>query len=294
MAFKPKHCSNSDCPFHLNTGGLFTKKSFYKIKRINQWIRRYQCRSCKKTLSSRSFKSDYGHKKMDLNRPLERLLVEGNSLRGCSRLLGLTYKNTYNKFLWRTKQASLKKRQLKPQAQTLYFDEMESIHHTKCKPLSIAIMVNEQYQILDLQVAEMPAKGRLAEFSIRKYGWRKDERELVMKKMFMSLKKNSPNLQPLKIISDAKPSYAKFVAEFFSHSVYETYSRAKKERERQQSRIHEKLQKRKYDPMFTLNQRCAKLRSDIKRLARRSWCTTKKPANLQGHLDLYIVNQVFS
>lgn len=228
---------------------------------------------------------------MDLNYPLQKLLTEGNSIRACARILGLTYKNTYHKFLWLIKQASQKKQSIIYDAKNLYFDEMETIHHTKCKPLSIGIMVNESYEILDLQVAEMPAKGRLASFSVLKYGVRKDEREQVMQMMFKNLKK-SLNKSPEKILSDAKPSYRKFVENYFPDSIYETHNRAAKERLR--NRIHEKLQKKKYDPMFALNQRCAKLRSDIRRLTRRSWCTTKSPENLQGHLDLYIVNQFVS
>ncbi|MBK7963583.1 MAG: hypothetical protein IPK04_21735 [Bdellovibrionales bacterium] len=75
----------------------------------------------------------------------------------------------------------------------------------------------------------------------------------------------------------------------FPHSIYEVHNRADKERHR--DRLHEKLHKKRFDPLFAVNQRCAKLRSDIRRLTRRSWCTTKKPENLQGQLDLYIVNQ---
>lgn len=288
MAFKPQYCTNPDCLRYSQPGGHFVKKGHYKIKRLNQLIRRFQCLACKKTLSSRSFKADYYHKKMDLNKSLQKLLTEGNSIRGCGRILGLTYKNTYNKFLWLIRQAQQKKSVLRPEAKVLFFDEMETIHHTKCKPLSIAIMVNENYEILDLQVAEMPAKGRLSRFSVKKYGLRQDQREQVMEKMFERLRKNL-RLAPMMILSDAKPSYRKFVEKYFPEAQYEVHSRLAKERLR--DRLHEKLHKKRFDPMFALNQRCAKLRSDIRRLTRRSWCTTKSPVNLQGHLDLYIVSQ---
>ena len=186
------------------------------------------------------------------------------------------------------KEAALKKKQLKLTAKEIQFDEMETIHHTKCKPLSVAIMVNEKYQVLSLEVAEMPAKGRLAEISRKKYGYRKDERELTMQKSFENLK-SSLVAEPVKLLSDAKPSYRKFVQKYFPGQVYETHNRAEKERHR--SRLHEKYQKKRFDPLFSLNQRCAVLRSQIKRLTRRSWCTTKKVENLQGHLDLFLVSQ---
>lgn len=149
-------------------------------------------------------------------------------------------------------------------------------------------MVNENYEILSLKVAQMPAKGKLAIISKIKYGELPDEREKVMDESFKEL---IPKLtdKPSKVLSDAKPSYRKFVKEFLPEATYETHSRADKDRHR--DRLHEKIHKKPFDPLFQLNQRCALLRSQIKRLTRRSWCTTKKIENLQGHLDLFIVSQ---
>jgi len=225
---------------------------------------------------------------MDLNYQLAKLLTEGNSLRGCSRILKMTYRSTYLKFLWLSKQARIEKLKCKLTAVELQFDEMETIHHTKCKPLSIALLVNESYQILEAQVAEMPAKGKLARFSVQKYGVRADERDAKMRFAFEAVTARILE-PPERILSDAKSSYRKFAQSFFPEAKYEIHSRAKKERHRE--RLHEKLVKKAFDPLFQLNQRCAKLRSDIKRLTRRSWCTTKKPENLQAHLDLYVMMQ---
>lgn len=225
---------------------------------------------------------------MDLNHKLAVLLIHGNSLRSSAKILGLTYRNTYLKFLWLGKQAGWIKAKLRFKARELEFDEMETIHHTKCKPLSIALMVNENYEILSAEVAQMPAKGPLAEFSVKKYGFRKDERELVLKKSFERLQSQLDSKVEL-IKSDAKPSYRKYVKQYFPHVKYEVHSRVNKQRHR--DRLHEKFHKKLYDPLFALNQRCALLRSSIRRLTRRSWCTTKKPENLQGHLDIFIVMQ---
>lgn len=288
MAYSPKFCANPSCIFHQQSGGTFHKKGFFKIRRLHQSIRRFQCVSCKRTFSSRSFKADYRHKKMDLNFPLADLLIKGNTLRDCAHFLGLTYRNTYKKFLWITKQAQLQKTALRYEVTTLQFDEMETIHHTKCKPLSICVMVNDRYEVLSAEVAEMPSKGRLASFSKNRYGSRKDEREVVMERSFQDLK-NKLHVSPILVRSDAKSSYKKFVEKYFPEADYEVHSREQKAR--LQERLHEKKHKKKFDPLFALNQRCAKLRSQIKRLTRRSWCTTKKKENLQGHLDLYIVMQ---
>lgn len=226
---------------------------------------------------------------MDLNFKLAQLLVEGNSLRSCSRILGLSYSNTYKKFLWLKTIIELNKSKLKFKATEIQFDELETIHHTKCKPLSIAVIVTENYELLSAQVAEMPAKGRIAAFSRLKYGPRKDERAEKLKTAFREAKLRLEKL-PTMIRSDSKPGYEKITQREFKNIEYHPHNRA--EKERLQTRLHELINKRRFDPLFAVNQKCALLRSHIKRLTRRSWCTTKKIENLQLHLDLFIVMQV--
>lgn len=225
---------------------------------------------------------------MDLNMKLLKLLVEGNSIRGASRILEMTYFNTYKKFMWLKKIVEIEKAKLKFSARELQFDEMETIHHTKCKPLSVAIIVNEAYELLEAKVAEMPAKGRLAKFSNQKYGPRKDERSEKLNEAFELVKKKLIT-QPQQIKSDAKPSYSRLIRTHFPNIQYNQFNRA--EKVRHQERLHEKLRKKVYDPMFAVNHKCALLRSHIKRLTRRSWCTTKKPENLQLNLDLFLIAQ---
>ena len=225
---------------------------------------------------------------MDLNKKLIKLLVEGNSIRGASRILGMTYFNTYKKFLWLKTIVDIEKKKMKFTARELQFDEMETIHHTKCKPLSIALIVNESFEIIEAKVAEMPAKGKLAQFSIKKYGSRKDERSDKLHDALLSAKAKLHSL-PMHIKSDAHPIYQKIVTLHFPTVQYTQYNQS--EKKRHQDRLHEKLNKKSFDPLFAVNHKCALLRSHIKRLTRRSWCTTKKPENLQLHLDLFIISQ---
>ena len=203
----------------------------------------------------------------------------------------MTYKNTFEKFLWLGKQAKEYKDKLKLEATlTIFIDEMETIEHTKCKPVSILMIVNAKMEILEAKAAIMPAKGRLANFSVKKYGKRIDDRNFVLRETLEDIKNKLPS-PPIFILSDAKPSYATCIREYFPEARHDVHCRAQKEKDRHRDRLHEFEGKRRYDPMFKLNQRCAKLRSDIKRLVRRSWCTTKKIENLQLHLDLYIQQQ---
>ena len=46
---------------------------------------------------------------------------------------------------------------------SIQFDELQTIEHTKCKPLSVAVAVSkEDRKVLGLQVSVMPATGHLS------------------------------------------------------------------------------------------------------------------------------------
>ena len=59
----------------------------------------------------------------------------------------------------------------------MQFDDLETIEHTKLKPLSVTLAIEKGSRfILGFEVSRMPAKGLLAKKSVKKYGRRKDER----------------------------------------------------------------------------------------------------------------------
>ena len=132
----------------------------------------------------------------------------------------MTKNNTYKKFLWFGKLAQSIKKNLLMQAEVLFFDEMQTFEHTKCKPLSVALMVNEKYEILDIQVAEMPSTGKLAEISLKKYGPRNDHREEALHKLFQNTT-GALTTAPALIKSDGHPSYPKLVKQYFPEIKYE-------------------------------------------------------------------------
>lgn len=289
MSYVPRHCPNNLCQNNSFPGGQFNKKGHFYIKCRNQYVRKFQCRACRKIFSSRTFKIDYRHKKLHVNLLFVKLLTEGNSIRGISRIIGLTYKNAYNKFLWFKFLVDAEKKKLQYEAAKLQVDELETFHHTKCKPLSVVLIVNEKHRLLEAKVAEMPAKGKLAAFSRKKYGYRKDERRQKLAEALMGVKEKLA-LKPGLIESDANPSYPGQFSRYFSGVRVQQYNQSSK-KEKRRSKLHENIHKREFDPLFAVNHKCALLRRRINRLARRTWCTTKKPENLQLHLDLFLVTQ---
>ena len=165
---------------------------------------------------------------------------------------------------------------------TVTFDEMESFEHTKCKPVSIPIAVEEgTRRIVAVDVVSMPAKGKLAAISRAKYGPRKDDRPEALEGLLKRINTAAPDLQILK--SDQCPRYPPMVATIFAESVkYQTY------KGRRGCVVGQgELKRGGFDPLFSLNHTCAMVRDNIKRLSRRTWATTKRIDRLKCLVELY-------
>jgi transposase-like protein len=271
----------SSCPYCLSIEVI--RKGFYWVSSTRSWRRRYQCTHCKKNFSPQTTSSTYRQKKPELNEKLRLLLMSGNTLRGSARLLGCDRGTMHKKFQWLSQRQNLNSTKI--DAKVIQIDEMESIEHTKLKPLTIPLCVSCDYEILGIEVARIPAKGHFASRSRKKYGPRPNERRGALEKLFKNLKLTLSN-DPIEVITDGASIYAGFVRRFFPRAKHTVVlSRSLKEKKREL--VFHNENKRIFDPMFALNQRCAKLRQDIRRLSRRSWCTTKKIEYLEANLKLY-------
>ncbi|MNL13984.1 hypothetical protein D3C87_1349090 [compost metagenome] len=207
-------------------------------------------------------------------------------MRETARVLKCTYKTVYLKFLWLGKLAKEHHLKQRFSCNEIQLDESYSIEHTKLKPLSIALTVDDTYKILGVQVGKSKATGALAGISYKKYGPRPNESLSKIRSLLESIASQcttTPNL----IKSDAKTEYKKIVRELFPQTPYQMYSASEfKEKKREQKYLNQ--EKHVFDPIFAINHICAKLRDHIKRLTRRSWCTTKVPEHLELSLYLYI------
>lgn len=164
----------------------------------------------------------------------------------------------------------------------LQFDDLETIEHTKLKPLSVTLAVEKTTRyIVGFEVSRMPAKGLLAKKSIKKYGFRKDERRDGRTRLFRRIReKIAPGAT---IQSDENPHYINDVKEFFPDCLHLPVKG-----QRGTVTGQGELKKVRYDPIFSLNQSFAMLRANINRLIRKTWNTTKKMQPLIDHIELYV------
>lgn len=209
------------------------------------------------------------------------------SQREIARVLKINRKTVVRQFRYSMKNAkedlfNMNKKQ--SLASEVQFDDLESFEHSKCKPLSVTLMVEaKSRRILGFEVSSMPAKGHLAKIARKKYGFRKDERSEGRQRLFENMRELV--LPTALMRSDSNPHYAKDIEHFFPQAKYETVLGG-----RSAITGQGELKKQAFDPIFSLNHTCAMLRANINRLFRKTWCTTKRPDQLAGHIALYALS----
>jgi transposase-like protein len=272
------------CPKCFETARI-VKDGFFKVQsKRRAKIQRYKCKSCGKKFSDQTFSDTCRQRKPYVNQPLFRLLCSGVSQRRAAIILGINRNTVAAKLvnLASTARAIQHAESKSKNVHSVIFDEMETFEHTKCKPLSITVAVeNKSRRLIIADVASMPAKGLLAATSRKKYGLRQDHRGKSLQKMCRVVKASYPQLT--EILSDQCPRYLKWTRKHFSRLPHKTFKGI-----RGCVVGQGELKATSHDPLFSLNHTCAMIRDNLKTMSRRTWCTTKKPERLQCLLDLYV------
>ncbi len=269
------------CPI---CAGPSSKRGSYTRPSDRRIIKRFQCRSCNKSYSTQTLNFDYRLRKRQHNQLIFRLICSGQSQRRCALLLGLKQEAIARriKLFGRLAKRNLENYRLsREKIKVINIDEMETFEHSKCKPLTLPIAVeNRTRKIIAIGVAQIAAKGNLAKISKKKYGKRKCERTKVLDQVFMDLKTCCDHKTVFK--SDQSPHYPKKIKHFFKGSVHHTYKGA-----RGCVTGQGEMKSLSFDPLFALNHTYAMVRDNLKTLSRRTWCTCKKPRMLEHLLYLY-------
>ena len=257
----------------------------YKRSSDGQTIQRYYCRGCKSTYSSATLSPLKWQKKRHINHPLMELLSSNVSISAAARILRVNPKTVAKKLVFLG--AICEKRNQKNamnycSVDHIQFDELQTIEHTKCKPLSVAMAVSKtERKILGFRVSSMPATGHLAKISRKKYGGRPDHRKAGLTALFNDL--NGFLSPKITISSDECSFYNGVVRQFFPHAIVTQHMGQKGSVAGQGE-----LKKTRFDPIFSINHTFAMLRANVSRLIRKTWNTTKKVSCLICHLNIYV------
>ena len=261
------------------------KNGRFKRRSDGQWVQRYRCKTCRKTFSQATFDPAYYQKTRHLNYKCLLLLSSSVSMRRSALILGICRQTVGKKLMYLAQQCREKLAKEMDQysnVESIQFDELQTIEHTKCKPISVALAVtHSERKIIGFRVSRMPATGHLARVSRRKYGFRPDDRVAGLAHLFSELKSIlSPNIH---IRSDKCPYYLPVIQRYFPKAEYHQFKGEKCAVIGQGE-----LKKSKRDPLFSINHTFAMLRANINRLVRKTWCTTKNIARLMDHITVYM------
>ena len=272
--------SGQDIP---NSDSTVSKNGKFYRKSDKKWIQRYRCKF-NHEFSDAYFDECYRQRKRYLNPVIMEELCSLNSMRRIAKKLEINPKTVARKmdFLGNRARKVLEQfNQYQMPCSQVQFDELETIEHTKLKPVSVPLAVEfKTRRILDVRVASMPAKGLLAAKSRKKYGPRKDERNKRIKELLQTVKSLCQEHPVLS--SDQCPRYPELVQTVLPRAEHKTF-KGKRGAVTGQG----ELKKTKWDPLFSLNHTCAMLRANIHRLIRKTWNTTKKLQRLEYHLLIY-------
>lgn len=279
----PKYCPK--CLAKPEKRSIFVHHGVYSRSSDKKKVRRYYCKVCCKTFSMAAFYPFYRSKVRHHRKRLRNLLCSNVSQRRAAKKFLKVSRTTVSRMFVQeacVAEFEFNKRNAKtPLCSVIQFDDMETFEHSKGKPLSISLAVEEgTRRILGLTVSEMAANGRWAEGSRRKYGPRIDARSAGREELFAKIK---PLVKPNVLIkTDENPHYPRDIKRHFPLSTHHPF-----QGRRAAATGQGELKKVMFDPIFSLNHTCAMFRANVNRLIRKTWCTTKKADRLHAHLMLY-------
>jgi len=135
--------------------------------------------------------------------------------------------------------------------------------------------------ILGFGVAPVPATGLIAKRSREKYGPRRDRSGPMRKRV---LKQMAQYVSPtVNITSDEHKRYAGEIKKVLPEAIHRTHASVRGSLTGQGE-----LKRTGYDPLFPINHTLAMMRDNIKRFARRTWCTTKSMSALEDVIAIYV------
>lgn len=272
--------SSPSKPQRVRAAGTFMRASCKKP------IQRYFCKDCQRCFSEATLTREYRQRKRDINHTLYQLLASSVSMRRSAIIIGITRRTVERRLPYLALVAEDVHRDFlasKPLVTKAHFDDMESSIHTKLKPVSIPLVVEHPSRlILSFDVVSMPAKGKLASTSVKKYGKRADDRKQGW----------SHTLSTLKTVADPKiiitsDSHKQYPGQIKTHLPGATHRQVISRRACVAGQGE--LKRGGFDPIFSLNHTAAMFRGNVNRLIRKTWCTSKKAENLKRHMAIFVL-----
>ena len=246
-------------------------------------VQRYRCSSCGRTVSDAQFSIHYRKQIRTINGQIFKLAASSTSIRRMAEIIGVHRQTISQRIDILGRQCKQKHQRLVKQYTdvcAIQMDEMHTFEHTKLKPLSVPVVVCETTRlILAFDVGKMPATGKLAKKAREKYKNRPNTRKATLQQMVKQLSLTVP--PRVHIHTDKCKYYKRVIRRHFPQATL-----------RQTKGLRPcvvgqgELKASRWDPLFSINHTLACLRDNVKHLARRTWCTIKRPDRLESLLAI--------
>ena len=271
------------CPVCQATRPNISKNGFFKRSSDSKKIQKYICKICRKQFSTATFSDCYFQKKRRLNYPIKFDLCSSTSLRRIALKYKISRTTVKRKIEFLASLAEAKHKLWLEGASfnLIEFDDLETYEHTKCKPISVSVALESKTRkLIGFRVSSIGAKGHLAKPALKKYGKRQNTSYKNRVELFKELTNTvSPNAV---FKTDMHAHYAELVKEYFPKAEHKVYKSV-----RARSAGLGELKKKEFDPIFSINQVFAMFRDNLKRLTRKTWCTTKSMKYLEMQIMIY-------
>jgi len=276
---------NPKCPGCHGSGAHVIRSGTFYRRDDARKIQRFKCNTCSLNFSSATLSDTYKQQRRRINHSIKLLLASGMSMRRIAKL------HRISKCTVAARLPFLANRAREEHSRWLarhgpfnevQFDDLETFEHTKCKPLTVsAVVAKHSQRVIGFSVAQIPAKGLLAEVSRAKYGYRADKGRAARMALFESL---SPYISPTAIFeSDQHQHYPQLMKRHFPKATHIAYKSR-----RAAVTGQGELKKVGFDHLFSINHTFAMFRANTSRLIRKTWCTTKRPDRLADHLAIFV------
>jgi len=291
MQFQPGFCpcESPECrpgsSFQYQRRGTFTRACDGRA------VQRFQCKRCKRTFSTQTFRVDYRLRKPALDRAVLLLLISKVTQRQSARDLKCDRGAIARRLERFGKHCqAFHERLMHERGQTrawpgrFVLDELETYEHNRrLKPLTVPVLVHKQsHCILHASVGTLPARKPLSPANQKKLellerveGKRRSQSRAKVAECFEVLQSVCPTTGIVMVNTDQKHTYRALLREAFGDRlVHET--------------THSRAPRSYWNPLFVVNHTFAMLRDGLSRLVRRTWAGSKQREKLEWHLWVYI------
>lgn len=218
-----------------------------------------------------------------------------------------------------SEQVCAEKRKTDLKTNYVQFDELFTYEKSKCLPVAVALAVRPKTgEIVSARAGRIPCDTNLKQISLRKFSRRADETDKTLRQKLKDFSECVKDKDGFTIANDSDTDYRTLVQQELPFAKIDRYvgddlKKRSKALDRAKAmatvdsdvevidysntdnygKLFVKKMKngkhvvRTYDPLFSVNQKCMKLRASISRMRRDYWGYTRKMENLQLHLWLF-------